>query len=647
VTSFDARRVLLRRGAAPVSTRFFLFVVAVALAASAVAACGGGLRDHGAATFRPTGARAPKSNVEAADYAGSDACAACHAELVRTFVASPMHRMTRMAANAEISAPFQGESLTVGHDHARLEMHAGGRFVRVTSDLASADTPERLYRVTRVIGGHHREDFVGALVATYEEAPKLGDEELVLPVSYLIDKKRLRYKGYSVMVRERPRMEAGPVWDRTCPFCHNTVPLLSTLFGALAGPRAPHYQGEVVDALLPEDRAFEYRATDEAALEDAVSREMTRLGAPRVAGPLPAALNRAIDTTRRHFTGKNLLEVGIGCESCHGGCREHVVDPSVHPSLLPRAPYLSVRERGSEPRVAAEVETHACARCHQVLFSRYPWTWEGGRRHAMPGGSHINSGEARDLLLGGCNGTLGCTACHDPHAADDRAHLASLETTSGNEVCVACHRALGSKDALRAHAHHDPEGAAGVCIACHMPKKNMSLEGRLTRYHRVGSPTEPMRVLSDRPIECALCHTDKSVEALVATMETWWNKHYDRDILRTSYGDLGGNALLATLRRGKPHEKAVALAVLGAKHDREAAPLFAAELGDDYPLVRDYAASALRATFGDACDLNLGADSATVHAEMLRCSQAAGFPVGAPTTSAPTPPAGADEPVED
>ena len=376
------------------------------------------------------------------------------------------------------------------------------------------------------------------------------------------------------MVRERPRLSAGPVWNRTCLFCHNTVPLLSTLFGAFAGPHAPHYQGEVVDALLPRDRAEAIRTTDESGLLAAVAREVARLGgepgasadAPALGRGLRGALRGAIDTTRSRFTGAKLLEVGIGCESCHGGSREHVGDPSVHPSLLPRAPYLALAAEASP----AEVEDRACARCHQVLFSRYPWTWEGGRRSAMPGGSHISSGEARDLLLGGCRGALRCSACHDPHApasTADSARLATLETPRGNEVCLACHSALRLPAALRAHAHHDPTGAGGACIACHMPKKNMSLDGRLSRYHRIGSPTDPDRVLGDRPVECALCHADRTVEDLVHTMEAWWNKQYSREVLRASYGDLGERALVATLRRGKSHEKAVALAVLGGRRD--------------------------------------------------------------------------------
>ena len=79
-------------------------------------------------------------------------------------------------------------------------------------------------------------------------------------------------------------------------------------------------------------------------------------------------------------------------------------------------------------------------------------------------------------------------------------------------------------------------GAGGRCLGCHMPKKNLSLDNRLGRYHRIASPTETAKVEGDRPLECALCHADKSVESLVATMEAWWHKSYDRARLRALYG---------------------------------------------------------------------------------------------------------------
>jgi hypothetical protein len=147
-----------------------------------------------------------------------------------------------------------------------------------------------------------------------------------------------------------------------------------------------------------------------------------------------------------------------------------------------------------------------------------------------------------------------------------------------------------------------------------MAKKNMGLDYALIRYHRIGAPTEPRRVLGDRPVECALCHADKSVEDLVSTMERWWNKRYDRAALRALYGDdLTVNALRATLARGKPHEQAVAIAVLGQSGDRSAVPAIAAELAHDYPLVRYFAQRALETLTGAPVAIDVGAPAAEVH----------------------------------
>jgi predicted CXXCH cytochrome family protein len=627
------------------------------------------------------------SNVTAADYAGSASCTPCHSDIAASFVASPMHRMTRLVDTAEVHAPFAGETLRFKEDVATLERSGTARFLRLTN----AGEAPKFYRITRVLGGRTREDFVGIRVnredgATLAEGDFAHRDEVVLPVSYLIGQERLRYKGYSVLIHERPSLAPGPVWNRTCLLCHNTAPYLVSLLGALAGPRAPSYQGEVVDTLLEGGHALRYAVTDPPALARAVASEVGReSGASLASDPgegTAALLHRAIEATRDRLTGSGLLEVGIGCESCHGGCKEHVQDPAVTPSFEPIAPFLSVRKvlgGTSTSPTKAELVNHACARCHQVLFSRYPYTWEGGKRYAMPGGSEINSGEGRDFLLGACSGAMTCTACHDPHAKDERAHLEELATPAGNRVCLGCHAEFASPAALRAHAHHDPEGAGGACIACHMPKKNMSLDTGLTRYHRIGSPTDPIRVLADRPLECAVCHPSKQVGELARVMETWWNKSYDRDALRTLYGDTTSTPLLATLERGKPHEKAVALSVLsdaslasptvsnpgdraetpvhGGAEDRRRhlAPLFARELDDEYPLVREFARVALLRSLdepslarhpangggsgrgkasqegpgasGGACELSMYAGQARLRADAEACLRAANLPL--------------------
>jgi hypothetical protein len=74
---------------------------------------------------------------------------------------------------------------------------------------------------------------------------------------------------------------------------------------------------------------------------------------------------------------------------------------------------------------------------------------------------------------------------------------------------------------------------------------------------------------------------------------------------------LDANVIRATLERGKPHEKVVAIAALGEARARDAASLVARELLDEYPLVREWAKRALTSLLG-RCDVDLAADDDTI-----------------------------------
>jgi predicted CXXCH cytochrome family protein len=530
-----------------------------------------------------------------------------------------MHRMTRDIATADVQAPFGGEVFTFKADRLRMERVAGERFMTLE---AGAD--HRVYRVTRVIGGRYREDFAGIeVVQAAPHATVIGDPrtELVLPASYVLQSASYRPKGYSVMSTERPGLRAGPVWNQTCIDCHNTVPYLSEALGAIYGRGAPSFQGELVDPLLPSERRWSFEVTAATELERALRGEIQFLGGSAREGTSTSQLLRAsIEATRDRLDAAHLVEVGIGCESCHGGSREHVANPSaVVPSYEPRSPFLYARPPDGAEAARGALINRTCARCHQVLFSRYAYTWEGGSRSGRahpPGGSSINSGEARDLLLSRCQ--IACTACHDPHREDAPARLAALATPTGNSVCTTCHPALGTPAALRAHAHHDPSHKGASCVGCHMPRKNMGLGYTLTRYHRIGSPNDTERVERDRPIECVLCHTDKTGEALVAQMERWWGRRFDRTALHTLYGDLKGPLLLQTLRRGKPHEQAVAIALLGEKGDLTALEPLASALTHPYPLLRPYAKAALEQMTHAPLPIALDRDNETIRSATQR-----------------------------
>ncbi|MEO9232373.1 MAG: hypothetical protein ABI421_03475 [Polyangiaceae bacterium] len=567
------------------------------------------------------------SNITRADYAGSQACASCHAEIHSTWMRAHMHDMTRLPASVVLDTPFDGRTFHFKNDSATLETKNGERFMRIDSRKEGSST----YRVTKVIGGHYREDFAGLQIDAAGRTLADAHDEMILPVSYVLGTKSLRYKGYSVMTPNRDGLHVGPVWNRTCIFCHNTAPYLSSMLGALAGPDAKPYQGEVVDPLLPPKLRESFALTDEDAAKEALSAEISLMHkAPEnlESKSVHDALLTTISATRSNFWEKDLLEVGIGCESCHGGSKEHVRNPKVLPSFSPHSAFARVAGEHLE----SDQINRTCGRCHQVLFSGYPFTWEGGAHNdksGTPGGSHINSGEASDLLLGDCASKISCVDCHDPHAPGNgnegnaalgQTRIHELEDTpAGNAVCVRCHGSLATEDAQRSHTHHDPKGEGGKCMNCHMAKKNMSLDGKTTRYHRIGSPTDRDRVEQDRPLECALCHEKKTVRELLTAMKNFWNVSFDENKVASLYaGNLDQNAILATLANGKSHEKAPALFVAGQTKMLAAAGYAAQEMTGPYPIVRGYAERALETIFGEASPVDPLSDDDTKIAAATR-----------------------------
>jgi predicted CXXCH cytochrome family protein len=547
------------------------------------------------------GAGRVASNVLRGDYAGSRACSDCHGAIYASWERSAMRGMTRDAAGAVIRAPFDGATLRVGADTCTMAMRDGARIMHV--DSPRLGPRGETFRITKVIGGRYREDFVGL---------DARGEEHVLPATYVFATRSWRYKGYSVMVKERPEMATRGRWSRECLPCHNTLPLATMLYDDL-DPTVPAYQGKLSDRVLPRSRAWTARAVDEPGLARALDDEIAFLGNAPPPGDLHARLSAAAIASEQHLDGPHLIELGVGCEACHNGARVHAETPELRPAFDVRSPLIAVAPPRGQAGTRAQWINHTCAKCHTVLFTHYEWTWEGGVRNRNPGGSSISSGEGRDYQLGGCASQMACTTCHDPHATDPPARLAALATPAGNATCTTCHAAFGSAEAIARHTHHAAGSAGTSCVACHMAKKNMGLDYGLIRYHRIGSPTDPRRVEADRPVECALCHADKSVEGLVSTMERWWNKRYDRGALRALYGDdLSVNALRATLERGKPHEQAVAIAVLGDAGDRAAIPAITEQLAHAYPLVRYFAQRALQTLTGAPVAIDVGAPAAEV-----------------------------------
>jgi predicted CXXCH cytochrome family protein len=228
-------------------------------------------------------------------------------------------------------------------------------------------------------------------------------------------------------------------------------------------------------------------------------------------------------------------EASIGCEACHGPCREHLKNPA-EPSTRLRLRALPVQR-----------QVDVCGQCHgrgedPSQGTHYPLGFLPGGRLARsydlvepvfgkktgdfwPDGSALSHHQQYTEFIGSAHyreGGMTCTTCHDPH---HRKRYGMLKAeVQDNELCLPCHARFREKKQLIAHTHHDPDKEGSRCINCHMPKVISHEQPLQLRHHGFSKPNPLKTVVWGAPNACNLCHTDKEKdppEKMAAAMEKW------------------------------------------------------------------------------------------------------------------------------
>jgi hypothetical protein len=282
-----------------------------------------------------------------------------------------------------------------------------------------------------------------------------------------------------------------------------------------------------------------------------------------VVGPLSARLSESVEVrpSAKSFAGINgrldpdrhLVTLGISCESCHFGCREHAVDGGpVH--FLPTSPYVRVTSKDPgrpllDSRKDAATVNGICAQCHSGNVRFFPNCAAQG-----------NSREALDFERGACASQLRCVSCHEPHTPspppggpDRPEHLA---------LGVRCPAASRAPPAAPAPAGH-PAGAAVTCLDCHMPRYTLGLDD-VVRTHRIAAPVEQSMVTAASANACNLCHLDRSLRWTVRGLEKGWPEPALRLVAGQAYarsplGRVKVAELLSALNDPEPINRVFAL----------------------------------------------------------------------------------------
>ena len=268
--------------------------------------------------------------------------------------------------------------------------------------------------------------------------------------------------------------------------------------------------------------------------------------------------------------------------------------------------------RGEGPTAARSVpattsrEIGVCARCH-ARRGQFTDTvnagsdWLDGFRPALiePGLYHVDGQQREEVYTWGSfmqsrmhAAGVSCADCHEPHSGSLRA--------AGNAVCAQCH-APATFDAS-SHHHHEPGSPGSRCVACHMPATTyMVVDPRHDHSLRIPRPDQSVSL--GTPNACGNCHDGHDARWAAAAIAGWYPQRkpgfqaFAATFAAADRGDPAADAALAALVTDAA-QPAIVRASAIARGARSGGPQWqaasVAALGDGDALVRTAAAEGLR-----------------------------------------------------
>jgi hypothetical protein len=361
--------------------------------------------------------------VTAENYIGDATCVSCHAEQ-ETFAHTAHRGTSAHATGATIHGSFrEGENILPSVNpylHYRMEARADGFYQ--TAVLEGAEEARTISERIDLVTGSGRK---GQTYLYWSD-----DRLFQLPVSYWTELGDwIISPGYQDGVARFDR----PINPR-CLECH------ATYFDARQPADAPDPHG--TDLFDP---------------------------------PQGVVPSNQYDTTR--------YVLGITCEKCHGGGREHVARQG---SWFRR---LTGQAIVNPARLSRERQVDGCALCHGGIGEpiQPPFTYPPGApleaylHRPAPGpieAVDVHGNQVALLKQSPCfqgSATMTCSTCHDVHQTQ-------RDVTAFAPTCLSCHQA----QQCGLFPEHG-QRIADQCVSCHMP----ALPARSIVARRDGQPVQP------------------------------------------------------------------------------------------------------------------------------------------------------------
>ncbi|MCX8036802.1 MAG: tetratricopeptide repeat protein [Candidatus Sumerlaeia bacterium] len=350
----------------------------------------------------------------------------------------------------------------------------------------------------------------------------------------------------------------------------------------------------------------------------------------------------ATDTYRTVWT-----EPGINCETCHGPGDAHVRAARELPAGQPMKDLKII----STKNFSADQINSLCAPCHAKMHALTASFIPGDRYFDHYGLVTFEDPDfypdGRDL---GENYTYTLWRMN-PCAKSGRLHCMHCHTSSGryrfadkavaNHACLPCHKERVEKAVE--HTHHKPDSPGNLCIACHMPMTEFALMRRSDHSMLPPAPAATLRFKSPNACNLPACHADKDAAWSDHYVRQWHTKDYQAPVLHratlveaarkrdwsrlpdilnywkspdreeivtvslirlthTCDDDTKWPALLALLDDPSPLVRASAVTALEPRPAPEVRRALLRATGDNYRIVRVFAAAALAALSREGLD---------------------------------------------
>ena len=512
----------------------------------------------------------PLQNIHPGDYTGPEVCRKCHKKNYEGWYEHTHRRMNALANESTVIGDFSGQST--------IEYLGGvGTFFREDNDyrmrLERGDVT-LVYDVNQTIGSRFFQYYVGRLLqSTRPLAAIYSEQDQVLPFGYWLDEKQWvpvvhvydevpdseRFDPFALAVDPLVGRDIY-LYALNCNHCHTTFPLGDMLI------KFPNVVARFPPMQLHMS-AYEYLSQEHAEMlpPDRAARDYRN-----------EEISQVLDSVVSLQAPEHAVTLGISCEACHLGCREHAEGQLEKPEFTPLSPHLRRGEQGEAGHWDREVGAKwTCGRCHT-----------GDRPRYANGISTWNSTDYEDAMRGSCYSELTCVHCHNPHEAIGP----QWTRTPGqdDERCLSCHGKFTQEEARLAHTHHSADSAGSRCMNCHMPRINEGLQD-VVRTHTIFSPTQSNMIHANQPNACNLCHVDKPIDWTIEYLGKWYGAKFSDQAIAKNYPHRDGPVGIGWLKHKYEPVRLVASHALTDAAAQWALSELIDALDDPYLLNRQFA----------------------------------------------------------